>query len=224
MSLALFDLDNTLLAGDSDYLWGCFLVDRGLVDKQLYEEANQRFYHQYTEGTLDIHEFLNFALQPLANNDAQVLRSFHQAFMEQYIRPIMTRLGQEMIDKHRQQGDHPVIITATNSFVTGPIARAFGVSNLIATEPEIINGRYTGKVTGTPCFQHGKIERLHAWLEQMKMDFEDSWFYSDSHNDLPLLEAVARPVAVDPDDSLRAISAERGWPITSFRNSRNVRV
>ncbi|MGB5277667.1 MAG: HAD family hydrolase [Gammaproteobacteria bacterium] len=224
MPLALFDLDNTLLAGDSDYLWGCFLVDKGLVDKQLYEEANQRFYREYTEGTLDIHEFLNFALQPLAKNDAEVLRSFHQAFMEQHIRPIMTHLGQELINKHRQQGDHPVIITATNSFVTGPIARAFGVSDLIATEPEIINGQYTGKVAGTPCFQHGKIERLHAWLEQTKMDFDDSWFYSDSHNDLPLLEAVAHPVAVDPDDPLRAIAAERGWPIRSFRNSQNVGV
>jgi len=217
MSLALFDLDNTLLAGDSDYLWGCFLVGKGLVEKQLYEEANERFYRDYAEGTLDIHEFLNFALQPLANNDAEILKSLHQEFMEKHIRPIMTRVGMDLIAKHRREGDRPVIITATNSFVTGPIARAFGVSDLIATEPEFIDGRYTGRVAGTPCFQQGKIERLHAWLDETQIDFDNSWFYSDSHNDLPLLEEVAHPVAVDPDDQLRTIAGERGWQITSFR-------
>lgn len=218
MSLALFDLDNTLLAGDSDYLWGCFLVEKGLVDKQLYDEANQRFYRDYTEGTLDIHEFLNFALQPLANNDAALLKSLHHEFMEKHIRPIMTRGGRDMIARHRHEGDHPVIITATNSFVTGPIAQAFGVSDLIATEPEIVDGEYTGKVEGIPCFQQGKIERLHAWLEVSQIGFDNSWFYSDSHNDLSLLEEVAHPVAVDPDDQLRAIASERGWQITSFRD------
>jgi HAD superfamily hydrolase (TIGR01490 family) len=218
MPLALFDLDNTLLAGDSDYLWGCFLVDKGLVDRQLYEEANERFYHEYQHGKLDIHEFLNFALQPLADNDADVLQSLHQEFMASEIRPLMTRRGQELIEQHRSNGDHPVIITATNSFVTRPIAQAFGVDDLIATEPEIIDGRYTGRVAGIPCFQRGKIQRLHAWLEVSKMDFANSWFYSDSHNDLPLLEEVAHPVAVDPDATLRAVATERGWPITSFRN------
>jgi HAD superfamily hydrolase (TIGR01490 family) len=218
MSLALFDLDNTLLAGDSDYLWGCFLVDKGLVEKQLYEEANQRFYHDYARGTLDIHEFLNFALQPLANNDAEMLKSLHQEFMEKHIKPIMTRRGQDLIAIHRREGDHPVIITATNSFVTGPIAQAFGVHDLIATEPEIVDGEYTGKVKGIPCFQQGKIERLHTWLDETKIEFNNSWFYSDSHNDLPLLEEVAHPIAVDPDDQLRAIASERGWQITSFRS------
>ena len=217
MSLALFDLDNTLLAGDSDYLWGCFLVEKGLVDKQLYEEANQRFYQEYALGMLDIHEFLNFALQPLASNDAEMLKSLHREFMEKHIKPIMTRRGKDLIAKHRREGDHPVIITATNSFVTGPIAQAFGVNDLIATEPEIVDGEYTGKVKGTPCFQQGKIERLHAWLDETKIEFKNSWFYSDSHNDLPLLEEVAHPVAVDPDDQLRAIASERGWQITSFR-------
>jgi HAD superfamily hydrolase (TIGR01490 family) len=217
MPLALFDLDNTLLAGDSDYLWGCFLVDKGLVDQRIYEQANQRFYREYTEGTLDIHEFLNFALQPLAENDTGVLQSYHSEFMERHIKPIMTQRGQDVIAEHRDKGDHPVIITATNSFVTRPIAAAFGVSDLIATEPEISNGQYTGRVAGTPCFQHGKIERLQAWLETTRMDFDNSWFYSDSHNDLPLLEAVKHPIAVDPDDQLRAIAAERGWSVTSFR-------
>ena len=218
MSLALFDLDNTLLAGDSDYLWGCFLVEKGLVDKQLYEEANQRFYQEYALGKLDIHEFLNFALQPLASNDAEMLKSLHQEFMAKHIKPIMTRRGKDLIAKHRREGDHPVIITATNSFVTGPIARAFGVHDLIATEPEIVDGEYTGKVKGIPCFQQGKIERLHAWLDETKIEFDNSWFYSDSHNDLPLLEEVAHPIAVDPDDQLRAIASERGWQITSFRS------
>jgi HAD superfamily hydrolase (TIGR01490 family) len=218
MPLALFDLDNTLLAGDSDYLWGCFLVDKGLVDRQLYEEANERFYHQYQQGELDIHEFLNFALQPLAEIDAGILQSLHREFMASQIRPLMTRRGQELIAKHRSNGDHPVIITATNSFVTRPIAQAFGVDDLIATEPEMSAGRYTGRVAGIPCFQQGKIARLHAWLEVSKMDFANSWFYSDSHNDLPLLEEVAHPVAVDPDDILRAVANERGWQITSFRD------
>jgi HAD superfamily hydrolase (TIGR01490 family) len=217
MPLALFDLDNTLLAGDSDYLWGCFLVDRGLVDRQLYEQANDRFYKEYAEGRLDIHEFLNFALQPLAEIDANTLRSLHREFMEASIRPIMTAAGRDKIAMHHHRGDHTVIITATNSFVTGPIAEAFGVSDLIATEPEQIDGRYTGRVAGTPCFQRGKIERLQAWLQVSGMNMEGSWFYSDSHNDLPLLETVAHPVAVDPDPQLRATAEQRGWQITSFR-------
>jgi len=217
MPLALFDLDNTLLAGDSDYLWGCFLVEKGLVDGELYEQANDRFYRDYKRGTLDIHEFLNFALQPLAENDAAALRSLHREFMEKHIHPIMTRRGRELIDEHSKRGNRTVVITATNSFVTGPIARAFGVEDLIATEPEIIDGQYTGRVQGIPCFQRGKIEKLHAWLGETGIDFEGSWFYSDSHNDLPLLEEVAHPVAVDPDDQLRAVAAERGWQITSFR-------
>ena len=217
MPLALFDLDNTLLAGDSDYLWGCFLVEKGMVDGQLYEEANDRFYRDYKDGTLDIHEFLNFALQPLADNDPALLQSLHDEYMEKHIRPIMTRRGRELIQQHQRQGDHTVVITATNSFVTGPIARAFGADDLIATEPEIIDGRYTGKVAGIPCFQHGKIEKLQAWLDQTGTSLDNSWFYSDSHNDLPLLEEVVHPVAVDPDDQLRAIAGERGWQITSFR-------
>ena len=218
MPLALFDLDNTLLAGDSDYLWGCFLVEKGLVERQLYERANERFYRDYAAGNLDIHEYLNFALEPLAHNDPALLRSLHDEFMEKYIEPIMTPIGREQIARHTRRGDHAVIITATNSFVTAPIARAFGVSDLIATEPEVVDGRYTGRVDGVPCFQQGKIERLHAWLDATRMDFDNSWFYSDSHNDLPLLEEVANPVAVDPDDQLRAIAKERDWPITSFRS------
>ncbi len=217
MALALFDLDNTLLAGDSDYLWGCFLSDKGLVDKSLYEQANLRFYEQYKQGTLDIHEFLNFALTPLAENDFDRLQSFHAEFMDSSIREIMTETGQAKIDQHREQGDYIVIITATNSFVTGPVAKAFGVDHLIATEPEIVDGQYTGKVSGTPCFQEGKITKLNEWMETSGKNLEGSYFYSDSHNDLPLLEQVTTPVAVDPDDQLRTIAQERNWKIETFR-------
>ena len=217
MALALFDLDNTLLAGDSDYLWGCFLSEKGLVDKDLYEQANLRFYEQYKQGTLDIHEFLNFALTPLAENDFEQLQTLHAEFMASSIREIMTKTGQTRIEQHREQGDTIVIITATNSFVTGPIAEAFGVDHLIATEPEIVDGQYTGKVAGTPCFQHGKITKLNEWLEQTGKDLDGSYFYSDSHNDLPLLEQVAHPVAVDPDDQLKTIAQDKGWKIETFR-------
>lgn len=217
MALALFDLDNTLLAGDSDYLWGCFLSEKGLVDKDLYEQANLRFYEQYKQGTLDIHEFLNFALTPLAENDFDRLQEFHAEFMASHVREIMTETGQARIDQHREQGDFIVIITATNSFVTGPIAQAFGVDHLIATEPEIVDGQYTGKASGTPCFQHGKITKLNEWLEQTGKNLDGSYFYSDSHNDLPLLEQVTYPVAVDPDDQLKAIAQKKGWKIESFR-------
>ena len=217
MALALFDLDNTLLADDSDYLWGCFLSDKGLVDKELYEQANLRFYQEYKQGTLDIHEFLNFALTPLAENDFKQLQSFHAEFMDSLIRPVMTQTGQDRIKQHREQGDTIVIITATNSFVTGPIAEAFGVDKLIASEPEIVDGQYTGKVSGTPCFQEGKITKLNEWMEQTGKDLEGSYFYSDSHNDLPLLEQVAHPIAIDPDDQLKAIAQERNWKIESFR-------
>jgi HAD superfamily hydrolase (TIGR01490 family) len=218
MALALFDLDNTLLAGDSDYLWGVFLVDKGLVDGELYKTANERFYKQYAEGLLDIHEFLNFALSPLARIELEVLQTLHQEFMQTRIREIMTQTGQNKVDEHKAKGDTTLIITATNRFVTQPIAAAFGVDDLIATEPEMQNGRYTGRVAGTPSFQQGKIKRLQAWMESHDQNLADSWFYSDSHNDLPLLEQVSHPVAVDPDQKLQQIAEQRGWPIISFRD------
>ncbi len=219
MALALFDLDNTLLAGDSDYLWGCFLASKGLVDKHIYEEANLRFYEDYRQGKLDIHEFLSFALTPLAENDANDLRTMHKEFMQEHIKPIMNLAGKDKVEEHRNNGDHLVIITATNSFVTGPIASAFGINDLIATEPEMINGQYSGKINGIPCFQEGKITKLNDWLEISDMNLEGSYFYSDSHNDLPLLEQVSFPVAVDPDEVLEKVARERGWEITSFNAS-----
>lgn len=218
MALALFDLDNTLLAGDSDYLWGVFLADKGLVDAELYRTTNERFYQQYAEGLLDIHEFLNFALSPLARIEPELLQTLQGEFVKTRILDIMTSTGQEKVNEHKARGDTTVIITATNRFVTEAIAAAFGVDDLIATEPEMINGRYTGRVAGTPSFQRGKITRLQTWMESNNQNLDDSWFYSDSHNDIPLLEQVSHPVAVDPDPHLEQTARERGWPITSFRN------
>lgn len=217
MSLALFDLDNTLLAADSDYLWGCFLVEKNLVDKTTYDAANKRFYYEYEQGTLDIFEFLAFSLKPLTEYSQAQLSELHKEFMQKHIIAAMTEKGKAQIKYHRDKGDFIVIITATNRFVTQPIAEAFQADDLIATDPEIINGQYTGKVAGTPCFQEGKITRLHEWLENTHHDLVNSTFYSDSHNDIPLLEKVTTPIAVDPDEQLKITAQQKNWEIRSFR-------
>nr|WP_320136268.1 HAD family hydrolase [uncultured Amphritea sp.] len=217
MSLAIFDLDNTLLNGDSDHAWGEFLCTKGIVDTQAYRQANDYFYQQYKSGTLDIVEFLEFALKPLSEHEPEVLEQLHQEFMQTTIAPMMLKKAATLLQKHRDQGDYLLIITATNRFVTGPIAALLGVDDTLATEPEMIDGRYTGKVSGTPCFQAGKVERLNAWLEQTGHSMEDSYFYSDSINDKPLLERVTHPVAVDPDELLKQAAEENGWPIISLR-------
>jgi HAD superfamily hydrolase (TIGR01490 family) len=217
VTLALFDLDNTLLNGDSDHAWGQFLVDQGIVDGKAFETANDKFYQEYQNGSLNIHEFLSFALAPLAQHSMETLHTLHQQFMREVIAPMRLAKADELIAKHRAQGHRLVIITATNSFVTAPIARSLGIDELLATEPEIINGRYTGCITGIPCFQQGKVQRLNAWLEATGENLEGSWFYSDSRNDLPLLECVSNPVAVDADPILTATATERGWPIMSLR-------
>ena len=218
MNLALFDLDNTLLAGDSDFEWAQFLIDRGVLDRKNYEARNQAFYDQYKAGTLDIYEFLDFQLKPLSQYPRTVLDAWHGEYMTERILPMIRDSARALVDKHR--GEVRVIITATNSFVTAPIARAFGIEHLIATEPEVRDGAFTGGVSGTPCFREGKVERLEAWLaergESIKNDLK-STFYSDSHNDLPLLEQVGHPVAVDPDAALRAHAEARGWPIISLK-------
>ena len=218
MALAIFDLDNTLLAGDSDYLWGQFLVQQNLVDGEFYEKENQRFYDKYKRGELDINEFLAFSLQPLAKMPMEKLQALHQQFMAQSIEPILLSKAAALLDKHRQQGDFLLIITATNRFVTAPIADRLGVDDLLATDAEIVNNRYTGQPTGIPCFQDGKVKRLNSWLAQTGHNMEGSWFYSDSHNDLPLLEQVNNPVAVDPDDTLSQHAEMRGWPIITLRD------
>lgn len=213
MSLAIFDLDNTLLNGDSDYQWGQFLIEHHIVDGEEYERENDRYYEQYKAGTLDILEFLAFALRPLAQHDRDTLNRWHAEFMQQKILPMIGDKARALVEKHRQAGDTLVMVTATNRFVTEPIAREFAIDQLIATEPELKNGNYSGKVSGIPCFREGKVERLNGWLESNQLRLEDSWFYSDSHNDLPLLQTVDHPVAVNPDPQLKAEAERLGWPI-----------
>ena len=220
MNLALFDLDNTLIACDSDYEWGQFLVDRGVLDRDTYEAQNAAFYEQYKAGVLDIHEFLGFALRPLAKHAPEDLDRWHAEFMAARIRPAMGAPAKALVQRHLAAGDLCAIVTATNSFVTGPIAREFGVPHLVATEPERSAGRFTGRVAGVPCFRQGKIVRVDAWLAsqgQRLQDFQRSTFYSDSQNDLPLLERVSHPVAVDPDARLAAEAGRRGWAVISLR-------
>jgi len=217
LTLALFDLDNTLLAGDSDHAWGEFLVEEGLVDADEYRKANDRFYEEYLNGELDIFHYLRFALQPLARHEMDELLAWREAFLEKKVRPMMQDKARELLDQHRQQGHTLMIITATNRFVTEPIAELLGVEHLIATEPELVNGRYTGEVAGIPSFQDGKVTRLNDWLDHHKRTLEGAWFYSDSHNDVPLLKQVEYPVAVDPDPRLEALAKESGWPVISLR-------
>lgn len=219
MTLALFDLDNTLLSGDSDYEWGRFLVRKGLVDADTYEQTNQRFFEQYQQGVLDIHEFSAFSYQPLSEHSMEQLAKLHAEFMASVIQPLIGQAARDLVQKHRQQGHTLIIITATNSFITRPIAAAFDIPHLLATEPKIVNGRYTQVIDGIPCFQQGKVERLNQWLNQHQATLSGSYFYSDSRNDLPLLSLVDHPVAVDPDDTLRAIANDRAWPILSLRTT-----
>ena len=220
MRLTLFDLDNTLLAGDSDYEWGQFLVDRGVLEREAYESQNRAYYEQYQAGTLDIHEFLGFALRPLAEHAPEELERWRAEFMQARIRPMMLPAARALVRRHLEGGDLCAIITSTNSFVTRPIAQAFGIEHLIATEPEKRDGRFTGKVAGLPAFREGKVRRLDDWLAGLGMrfgDFAESACYSDSHNDLPLMERVTRPVAVDPDEALAREARRRGWETISLR-------
>lgn len=220
MDLVLFDLDNTLLAGDSDFTWAQFLIGKGVLDREVQEAKNIAFYEDYKAGTLDIFAFLDFQLAPLARHSRTELDAWHREFMESRIRPMITARSRALVEEHLARGALVAVVTATNSFVTGPIAREFGIPHLIATIPAQENGAFTGKPRGTPSFKAGKIERVEAWLESLGLyfgSFEQTWFYSDSHNDLPLMERVLRPVAVDPDDTLRAHAKQSGWPVISLR-------
>lgn len=218
MTLAIFDLDNTLLAGDSDYLWGRFVVERGLVDAQAYDAANRRFYQDYQRGELDVRAYLRFALEPLTRYPAEQLHAWREEFIAEVIRPIVLKAGLELVRDHARRGHVTMIITATNRFITGPIAEMFGVDHLLATTPEFRDGRYTGDVIDEPTFREGKVLALDNWLAEQGEQPHQSWFYSDSHNDLPLLEKVTNPVAVDPDEQLRALARSRGWPTISLRH------
>jgi HAD superfamily hydrolase (TIGR01490 family) len=219
-NLALFDLDNTLLAGDSDYNWSLFLISEGLLDAKTHHDKNEQFYQDYKNGNLDIVKFLQFQLQPLSQHKKVFLDALHLKYMQKVIRPMMTVKAQNLVDQHKAAGDLCVVITATNSFVTKPIATAYGIENLIGSDPEMVNGEYTGGVTGVPSFQAGKVTRLNQWLAERGktlQDFEMSYFYSDSHNDLPLMQLVTNPVAVDADEILTAYAKQHGWPEISLR-------
>jgi HAD superfamily hydrolase (TIGR01490 family) len=219
--LSLFDLDNTLLSCDSDYEWGRFLVEHGVLDAGEYAARNQDFYDQYKSGTLDIHEYLAFALRPLADNTPEDLANMHSKFMSERIRPSISGHARTLVKAHIDSGALCALVTATNSFVTAPIAKEFGIQNLIATEPEVLHGRFTGRTAGEPCFREGKVRRVTGWLASLGQTFEDfdeSTFYSDSHNDLPLMSRVKSPVAVDPDSSLLQEARRRGWAVISLRD------
>ncbi|MBK6907449.1 MAG: HAD family hydrolase [Rhodocyclaceae bacterium] len=221
MNLALFDLDNTLLAGDSDFEWAQFLISKGVVDPEVHEARNLEFYEHYKAGTLDIFAFLAFQLAPLTRHARPQLDAWHREFMAERIRPMIGPAARELVRRHRDAGDLMAIVTATNSFVTGPIATEFGIPHLIATIPAHNGGHFLGTPRGLPSFREGKIQRVDDWLETLGLwwgSFGSSHFYSDSLNDLPLLEKVSHPVAVDPDDTLRATAQQRGWPVTSLRN------
>jgi HAD superfamily hydrolase (TIGR01490 family) len=217
LNLALFDLDNTLLAGDSDFEWAQFLIEQGVLDREIYEARNQEFYEQYKKGTLDIYEFLDFQLKPLARHPRRQLDAWHRSYMQAKIMPMMRETARALVARHA--ADLCAVVTATNSFVTAPIAREFGIEHLVATEPAQDGGEFTGGVAGLPCFRDGKIVRVEAWLAargQRLDSFGRSFFYSDSLNDLPLLARVSDAVAVDPDATLRAHALAHGWPVISL--------
>jgi HAD superfamily hydrolase (TIGR01490 family) len=218
MALAIFDLDNTLIAGDSDHSWGEFLVAEQRVDAQQFKKSNDQFYADYVDGSLDIFAYLEFSLRPLTEIPMAELKELHAKFMRQVITPMHLPKAQALLQKHREAGDRLLIITATNRFVIEPICHSLGVREFLAADPEIANGRYTGKVVGTPTYQQGKVTRLKEWLQEQSETLEGSWFYSDSANDLPLLLEVDNPVAVDPCDRLREKAQDQQWPIISLRD------
>ena len=218
MALAIFDLDHTLLNGDSDYLWGEYMVANQVVDQQEYQRLNQSFLEDYHRGELDNERYLHFALHPLTEHPIERLYAWRADFVETWIKPIIATGTEALLARHRDQGDTLIIISATNLFITEPIAELLGVPHILATEPEIIDNQYTGKYLGTPTFKEGKVIALNQWLKKCSHSLADSYFYSDSINDLALLEQVGHPVAVNPDERLGSIAQRSGWPILDLRN------
>lgn len=220
MKLALFDLDHTLIPLDSDHAWGAFTVTLGWRDPQTFADANDRYYAQYKAGTLDIHDYVRFAIGAVRERGQAAALAAHQAFMRTVIGPAIGERAQALVRSHQARGDTVLIVTATNEFVTRPIAQAFGVSELIAIDLERdAAGNPTGAIRGTPSFREGKVARVEQWLAARGLDWsrvEHSTFYSDSINDLPLLDKVHEPVATNPDARLTAIAAERGWRILNL--------
>lgn len=217
MTLAIFDLDHTLLNGDSDYLWGEYMVENEIVDEQEYRQRNLVFYEEYQRGELDNETYLAFALEPLTRYPIEQLYAWRSDFVETWIRPIVVAGAENLLRQHREQGHELLIVSATNLFVTEPIAELLGVPTILSTEPEIIDNRYTGRYLGTPTYQQGKVTVLRQWLEDTGRDLLGSYFYSDSINDLALLEQVDNPIAVHPDEQLQEIAESRGWKIIDLK-------
>jgi len=217
MALAIFDLDNTLIAGDSDHSWGEFLVSEQLVDAQQFKKTNDQFYADYVAGSLDIFAYLEFSLQPLTKMSMTELAELHKRFMQQVIAPMQLAKAQALLQQHRDAGDRLLIITSTNRFIVEPICHSLGVTEILATDAQIVDGRYSGKVEGVPTYKEGKVVRLNAWLKEQGESLKGSWFYSDSINDLPLLLEVDHAVAVDPCPALQAVAEEKHWQIISLR-------
>lgn len=218
MALAIFDLDHTLLNGDSDYLWGEYMVANNIVNSDEYQRLNQSFQEDYHRGELDNERYLQFALRPLTQHPLESLYQWREDYVENWIKPIIAPKAPALLEKHRQQDDTLLIISATNFFVTEPIAEMLQIPNLLATKPEIIANQYTGKYLGIPTFREGKVTALNDWLESSHHSLEGSYFYSDSINDLPLLEEVSHPVAVNPDEALSRIAQQRNWTILDLRS------
>ena len=216
MALAIFDLDHTLINGDSDYAWGEFVSEKNLVDADSYRADNDRFYAAYKTGALDIVAYQEFVLAPMTAFAIEEIQALHREFMATKINPMRLAKAHRLLDKHRRQGDFILIVTATNRFISGPIAHAMGVDDLLATEGQIRQNRYTGKIEGIPCYGEGKVKHVQEWLLESDQTLKGSFFYSDSHNDLPLLKVVDNPVAVDPDDILRRFAECNQWPLISL--------
>lgn len=218
--LALFDLDNTLLEGDSDHAWGEFLIGKNLVDETSHREKNDYFYEQYKQGALDIHGYVAFTLEPILHLSKEQRDSLHKEFMQNSVKPIVLEKGLELVKKHKAAGDFCIIITATNEFITTPIAKLFNVDLLFSTALQSVDGKYNGQIEGTPCYQSGKVDILQTWLNSENNGYKlnDAVFYSDSINDLPLLLKVATPVAVDPDKKLHEKAESEGWTILTLRS------
>ncbi len=214
--LVIFDLDNTLLAGDSDRNWGIFLCEQNVVKKDYLEES-EKFYNNYYDGSLDIDGFLAFCLKPLISNDMKVLNNLRRKFIDEKIRPIMTSKGMDEINLAKKNNQTVIIATATNDFVTRPIADLFGVDTLIATEFETIENCFTGNIVGIPCFREGKLQKVTKWAKKNNFDLSEATFYTDSFNDLPLLQKVKYPIIVDGDDKLKVIGERNNWKCMSFR-------
>jgi HAD superfamily hydrolase (TIGR01490 family) len=220
MNLAIFDLDNTLLDGDSDYNWGLYLVKKGYLDEGEYKEQNRKFFEEYQAGTLDIFAFAEFQFQFLKNNTRKFLNKVRSDYINEIIKPMILKKAVDLVNQHKEDRDRLLIITATNSFITKPIGELFGIDELIGTDPEEHLGEFTGKVNGTPSFKEGKVTRLFDWLDEKNLklsDFEKTFFYSDSHNDVALLEVVTNPVVVNGDKILLGKAQEKNWPTLNLK-------